>query len=284
MNVKMLGYVSVCNVQFPLNTQRRWNSDEFSVVFTFQSRLSQQNKFISMSKTTHSYNDDNTTDSYVHVYHPSSSLSHHTPSKLLFNIRKASFPMDFVHTARLKTQVFSSHLLPPSASNLNLALQHERHLINLMNELHSNQEQTLYIAIPPTSPSSRQTESVYTQPPGVVGCAQYSELEIESNGDSNNDFVWYVTSVAVHPTWRRHNIAKSLMNAIISDAFQSFNPPSAICLHVEYENNAARKLYSSLGFSPNGIPDTIKTKASTQLETEDLPLQQLLCLWIQNMS
>ena len=60
----------------------------------------------------------------------------------------------------------------------------------------------------------------------------------------------HITNVAVHPAFRRQGIGRALMMEIMRSAFMA--GVSRIMLEVRPSNNAARRLYTSLGFYEQG--------------------------------
>lgn len=60
-----------------------------------------------------------------------------------------------------------------------------------------------------------------------------------------------VHNLAVHPEWRRRGIGRSLLMAVIEDA--RGGSLKRVTLEVRKSNEAAQKLYHSLGFATRGV-------------------------------
>jgi len=136
----------------------------------------------------------------------------------------------FRDIATLKTIVFSPELLQPGSEKKRQLM--EAHILRLMLRLFNAAEQVVYGAFIPHRIK-------------FVGCAQFRAVTVSYNGSSRE--VWYMSSVAVHPSTRKRGVARALVSRIIQDAEQA---PHAeyITLHVEPDNAAAVRLYESLGF------------------------------------
>ena len=62
---------------------------------------------------------------------------------------------------------------------------------------------------------------------------------------------YHLNNIAVHPTYRRKNIARSLINHVISILIH--RKIQLLFLEVNINNNAAQKCYESLGFVNDGM-------------------------------
>lgn len=60
-----------------------------------------------------------------------------------------------------------------------------------------------------------------------------------------------IHNLAVHPAYRRQGIGRSLLQAVIDEARR--NGLSQVTLEVRKSNEAAQKLYQSLGFIERGV-------------------------------
>lgn len=60
-----------------------------------------------------------------------------------------------------------------------------------------------------------------------------------------------IHNLAVHPAYRRQGIGKSLLQGVIEEARQ--NGSTRVTLEVRKSNEAAQRLYHSLGFAARGI-------------------------------
>jgi [ribosomal protein S18]-alanine N-acetyltransferase len=89
-----------------------------------------------------------------------------------------------------------------------------------------------------------------------VGCAR-SVLAVV--GDRSVGYIIYwllqreidVHNLAVHPAYRRRGIGKALLEAVIKEA--RHHRVDRVTLEVRKSNEAAQKLYQSLGFSAKGV-------------------------------
>jgi ribosomal-protein-alanine N-acetyltransferase len=62
---------------------------------------------------------------------------------------------------------------------------------------------------------------------------------------------YHVTTLAVHPEWRRQGIGERLMRRLMARAVEI--GAEAITLEVRVGNGAARELYAKLGFKEVGL-------------------------------
>jgi [ribosomal protein S18]-alanine N-acetyltransferase len=77
----------------------------------------------------------------------------------------------------------------------------------------------------------------------------------------------HINNLAVHPDWRRRGVARRLLDYIIGEARAA--GALAATLEVRRSNDAALKLYESLGFAVEGVRPAYYTE----------PVEDALVLW-----
>lgn len=121
-------------------------------------------------------------------------------------------------------------------------------------------ENALYLVAELTEPENAETESVAPTETGkrkIVGMC--GVLKILDEGDISN--------VAVHPDYRRRNIARFMMDELLKKG-EEFGIDS-FTLEVRAGNEAAIKLYEHFGFRTEGI----------RKRFYDKPVEDALIMW-----
>lgn len=92
----------------------------------------------------------------------------------------------------------------------------------------------------------------------------------QEGGIGNEGDVFYLSNVCVRPSNRRRGIARGIMESLRAEA--EHRGVRTLYAHVNVENEAARRLYVSLGFENLGTDASVKDDAAGRFDRNDVLL------------